>query len=171
MAKKGPVKTFFSYTLGPVTMIKQSFGTSSGQTIKTQYQEWAAKQKEFDYDDAVRNAGSYNFAERIKAQGLTEQDVRKGYRATSVILASLWAGIAYCVGAAFIGQTSLTNTAIMMFTAVALMVAMTGAAHRQICVRHKTFYSIKEVLALMAANPLEAAPRRLPRGWVVKSKQ
>lgn len=162
--EKGPVKKFLSVTLGPTALIKQSFGSQTGSTVKTQYQSWKAA-NDLNLKDVISNRASFDFEKRCYDNRRKPGDVRSAYRNVAIIQGVLWIGIAVTTAGALAKSGTLLSVIFTVMAMAALPVMLLSATHHQICIREKVFLSPKELFRRLMKGPGLLFPSSLPEEW------
>lgn len=160
----GPVKTFLRYTLGPVTMVKQSVGTNTGSYLKDQYHHWK-KTSHVDVKAIVDQRHSFDLEEKCRSNKTPERDVRAAYRNVRILMGAFWVGISICLVQLTMKDVALSTAFLSLVAVTAMFVSLAAAAHHQTCIREKQFLSPAEILVYIMANPVTLLPLGLPIGW------
>lgn len=172
MTEKKFAKTrrFFSVTLGPVEMVKQSFGSNVGSTAKDSFQILQDSNK-LDVESIKKTYQSYNLEERCRANSVSEIGVRTAYRNTLVVQSSLLGALLLMVGVIAFRDLSIGGSLLTVLGAIMSFILFLACAHHQLAIREKVFLMPRDIIEVMLFAPQKLLPQSLPADWKLFEKE
>jgi hypothetical protein len=166
MSEKKFAKTrrFFSVTLGPVEMVKQSFGSNVGSTAKDSFKILQETNK-LDVESIKKTHEKYSLEAKCAANKVSEKQVRAAYRNTLVVQSCLLGALVIMIGFITLKDLSVGGWLLSVLGASMAFILFLSCGHHQLAIREKVFLMPKDILEVMLFAPQKLLPQSLPRGW------